>query len=172
MRNTVSMSMTHYMELLAVNQPWNLILFMAIPVALAETVAITELYILYTRAYDGVARRVNRICSIAVGLYFAGVFAYLMTTAAIPLTTQGGWRGAADIIAVGFYLLGVVPLLGIALLDLRLFSRGASEHRRMGIHAALVAVFLVVGHVAMVFGMLDPNLLDGTAAHPMMHAAN
>jgi hypothetical protein len=42
----------------------------------------------------------------------------------------------------------------------------------MGIHAALVAVFLVVGHVAMVFGMLDPNLLDGTAAHPMMHAAN
>ena len=132
------MSMTHYMELLAVNQPWNLILFMAIPVALAETVAITELYILYTRAYDGVARRVNRICSIAVG----------------------------------FYLLGVVPLLGIALLDLRLFSRGASEHRRMGIHAALVAVFLVVAHVAMVFGMLDPNLLGGTAAHPMMHAAN
>ncbi|EZP77711.1 permease, partial [Parageobacillus genomosp. 1] len=26
------MNMTHYMELLAVNQPWNLILFMAIPV--------------------------------------------------------------------------------------------------------------------------------------------
>jgi hypothetical protein len=35
--------MTHYMELLAVNQPWNLILFMAIPVTLAETIAITEL---------------------------------------------------------------------------------------------------------------------------------
>ena len=28
------MSMTHYMELLASNQPWNLILFMAIPVIL------------------------------------------------------------------------------------------------------------------------------------------
>jgi hypothetical protein len=37
------------MELLATNQPWNLILFMAIPVILAETVAITELYILFTR---------------------------------------------------------------------------------------------------------------------------
>ena len=41
------MNMTHYMELLAVNQPWNLILFMAIPVILAETVAITELFILF-----------------------------------------------------------------------------------------------------------------------------
>ena len=29
------MNMTHYMELLAVNQPWNLLIFMAIPVVLA-----------------------------------------------------------------------------------------------------------------------------------------
>ena len=43
------MNMTHYMELLASNQPWNLLIFMALPVVLAETVAITELYILYTR---------------------------------------------------------------------------------------------------------------------------
>ncbi len=42
------MQMTHYMELLAVNQPWNLILFMAIPVILAETVAISEIYLLFT----------------------------------------------------------------------------------------------------------------------------
>ena len=28
------MNMTHYMELLATNQPWNLIIFMAIPVVL------------------------------------------------------------------------------------------------------------------------------------------
>lgn len=36
------MSMTHYMELLTTNQPWSLILFMAIPVILAETLAITK----------------------------------------------------------------------------------------------------------------------------------
>jgi hypothetical protein len=46
------MNMTHYMELLASNQPWNLLIFMALPVVLAETVAITELYILYTRKFD------------------------------------------------------------------------------------------------------------------------
>ena len=35
------MNMTHYMALLADNQPWNLLFFMAVPVILAETVAIT-----------------------------------------------------------------------------------------------------------------------------------
>ena len=35
------MNMTHYMELLAVNQPWNLILYMVIPVALAEALVAT-----------------------------------------------------------------------------------------------------------------------------------
>ena len=39
--------MTHYMGLLAVNQPWNLLIFMALPVVLAETLAITELAILF-----------------------------------------------------------------------------------------------------------------------------
>lgn len=34
---------THYMDLLMQNSPWNLIFFMAIPVILAETVAVTEL---------------------------------------------------------------------------------------------------------------------------------
>ena len=33
----MSMDITHYMELLATNQPWNLLIFMAIPVILAET---------------------------------------------------------------------------------------------------------------------------------------
>ena len=50
------MNMTHYMELLANNQPWNLLIFMAVPIVLAETIAVTELYILYTRSYDGPVR--------------------------------------------------------------------------------------------------------------------
>lgn len=43
------MNMTHYMELLATNQPWNLLIFMAVPIVLAETIAVTELY-LFIRA--------------------------------------------------------------------------------------------------------------------------
>ena len=112
------MPMTHYMELLAENQPWNLILFMAIPVILAETVAITELYILFSRRFDGLLARLNKAASILGGVYFVGVFVYLLFNAVIPLTQSGQWRGPADVIAVSAYLAGIVPLLGLALLDL------------------------------------------------------
>ena len=61
------MEMTHYMELLASNQPWNLIIFMAIPVILAETIAVTELFILFGRNLNGTLRKINRIAGIAVG---------------------------------------------------------------------------------------------------------
>jgi hypothetical protein len=56
-----------------------------------------------------------------------------------------------------------VPLLWQALLDLGLLGRSRSEEGRLRLHAALVAVFLVVAHVAMIFGMLDPTLLNGAA---------
>jgi hypothetical protein len=153
------MPMTHYMELLASNQPWNLILFMAIPLILAETVAITELFILFHRPVQGLLCNLNRFASISGGLYFTGVFVYLMYTTAIPLTINGNWRGWADLIAVGAYLLGVIPLLGLALLDLGWMGGQRSTEARLKLHATLVALFLVVAHIAMVFGMLDPTLL-------------
>ena len=111
------MNMTHYMELLATNQPWNLILFMAIPVILAETVAITELFILFSRNLNGSLRTINKVAGTVAGFYFVGVFIYLFFNAVVPLTVSGGWRGPADVIAVGFYLSGIVPLLGMALLE-------------------------------------------------------
>ncbi len=83
------MNMTHYMGLLADNQPWNLIIFMAIPVICAETIAITELGILFTRNLNGGLRKVNKIVSIIAGFYFTGIFVYLMKTAYIPLTVNG-----------------------------------------------------------------------------------
>lgn len=112
------MGMTHYMELLANNQPWNLLIFMAIPVILAETIAITELYILYTRDFKGTVRTINKIAGIIAGFYFLIIFLHLFSKAVIPITVAGEWRTIIDVIAVSFYLLGVVPLLGIALLEI------------------------------------------------------
>ena len=160
------MQMTHYMELLATNQPWNLLLFMAVPVVLAETVAITELYILYTRRRDNAAGALNRFASILGGIYFTGVFVYLFSHAVVPLTSSGGWRGPADVIAVGAYLSGIVPLLGLALVDLRFVGGAWPDARRLMVHAGLVGLFLVVAHVAMIFGMLDPSVLTGVVAAP------
>ena len=152
------MSMTHYMELLATNQPWNLLLFMALPVILAETVAITELYLLYTRRLDGWVRQVNRWAGVTVGVYFVGVIAYLLITAVLPISRAGEWRSIIDVTAVGAYLLGGVPLILIAMLDLGLTHRSLSDEQRLGWHAGYVAAFLVLAHVAMIAGMTDPAL--------------
>ena len=156
--------MTHYMELLATNQPWNLILFMAIPVILAETLAIAELYLLFTKKRDGKVQQVSKIAGILAGVYFLGIFLYLFKTAVIPLTANGEWRGFADVLAVGSYLSGVVPLGVIALLELGLLYKKASEHKKHLVHAAAIGVFLVVAHVAMIFGMLSPKIMGWQAA--------
>jgi len=162
------MTMTHYMELLATNQPWNLILFMAIPVILAETIAISELAILFTRNLNGSLRSINKVASIIVGLYFTGVFIYLLINAVVPITTAGEWRGITDILAVGLYLSGIVPLLGMALLDMNLIWKNKSAEQKLKIHATFVGIFLVVSHVAMILGMLDPTF-GAPTTHDMMN---
>jgi hypothetical protein len=152
-------AMTHYMELLASNQPWNLLIFMAVPVICAETLAITELIILFTRNMEGAARKISRITGIFAGIYFLGVFVYLLFTAVIPLTATGGWRGAADTIAVGFYLSGVIPFLGITMLEFGWIGRNRDERGKLKLHAIFIGIFLVVAHIAMIFGMLNPDLM-------------
>ncbi len=161
------MGSTHYMGLLAANQPWNLLLFMAVPVIAAETIAITELAILFGRRVSGVVRALNRWAGLIGGFYFLGVFVYLMKHAVVPLTTSGGWRGGADLAAVGFYLLGVVPLFGMALLETGVVGAGWDEQRRLKMHATFVGIFLVVAHVAMIAGMLDPTVVGWDPSHQM-----
>ena len=163
------MNMTHYMELLAVNQPWNLIIFMAIPVILAETLAITELYLLFTRKFDGAVYYLNRFAGIAVGVYFIGIIYYIMTNAVIPITKAGEWRTVVDPIAVGSYVIAGLPLIWIALQEFGLVNRALDQMGKLKIHAICVALFLVFGHIAMIAGMVDPSILgyNGSGAHQM-----
>lgn len=153
------MNMTHYMELLADNQPWNLLIFMAIPVVLAETLAITELYILFTRKVQGAMHQINRMAGIIVGLYFIGVIVYLMKNAVLPLTAAGEWRTIIDVVAVLSYLISGLPLIWIALQELHLVNKHLGQEAKLKVHAICVALFLVFGHVAMIAGMMDPGLL-------------
>lgn len=153
------MNMTHYMGLLAANQPWNLIIFMAIPVICAETIAVTELAILFTRNLNSKLRLINKITSIFVGIYFTGIFFYLFFNAVIPITVNGEWHGWIDVVAVGFYLLGVIPLLGMALLDLNILHKNKSQEQKLKVHAFFVGMFLIFAHIAMIAGMVDPTIL-------------
>ncbi|WP_210767932.1 DUF6803 family protein [Cellulomonas humilata] len=161
------MGSTHYMGLLAANQPWNLLLFMAVPVILAETIAVSELAILFRRPVSPVVAAVNRYAGLVAGFYFLGVLVYLTKHAVVPLTSTGGWRGWADVVAVGFYLLGIVPLFGMSLLETRAVGAGWDDERRLKVHASLVGLFLVVAHIAMIAGMLDPAVAGWDPTHVM-----
>lgn len=154
------MTMTHYMALLADNQPWNLIIFMAIPVICAETLTITEFFIIFNRVQRGGLRTLNKIVGIFDGFYFTGIFIYLLFNAVIPLTTSGGWHTWVDVVAVGFYLSGVVFLLPIALMELGIIFKNKTAEEKMKLHFILVGGFLVVAHVAMIFGMVNPEIIS------------
>ncbi|HSK34155.1 MAG TPA: DUF6803 family protein [Propionicimonas sp.] len=161
---TMSMSMTHYMELLAVHQPRNLLIFMALPVVLAETLAITELAILFRRTgLPAWVHQASRVAGLLAGPVMLAIFLHLLLNAVVPLTLAGGWRGPADVIAVGFYLSGVVPLVGITLVELGVVGRDAASALKW--HATFIAIFLVVAHIAMIFGMLDPSVLGYQMLH-------
>jgi hypothetical protein len=152
-------AMTHYMGLLASNQPWNLIVFMAIPVILAETLAVTELVMLFRQPYKPPAiHALNRGAGLIAGPWFFGITVYLLKNAVIPLSSNMAWHGIGDYIAVFAYLAGVIPLVGIFLIELGVLGRG-TDRARLKLHATFVGFFLIVAHVAMIFGMLDPTLL-------------
>jgi hypothetical protein len=148
------------MELLASNQPWNLLIFMAAPVIVAETLAISELYLLYTGRFEGALRKLNKSVGIIVGVYFVGIIVYLFINAVIPITQQGEWRGAVDVIAVGMYLLSGVSLILVALLELGLLARKKDERSKLALHVTFVALFLVLAHIAMIAGMVDPDIFQ------------
>lgn len=149
------MNMTHYMELLAVNQPWNLIIYMVIPVALAEALVATEFFVVFNRLKSGAMRTWNKWLGIVLGFYFLGIFLNL----GLMVVPTIEWRGIADILAVGAYLSGVIPLFAIALLEIGVIGKGKSDNEKMKLHFILLTVFLIVAHVAMVFGMIDPAIM-------------
>lgn len=159
------MPMTHYMGLLAVNQPWNLLLFMAVPVILAETLAVTELVLLFRADPPTWVRRLSRFAGLVAGPLMVGIVVHLLRNAVIPLTVQGAWRGVADVVAVLAYLAAALPLVGITYVELGLVGRDARDARKW--HAVFVGAFLVIAHVAMIMGMLDPTVLGWVPSHDM-----
>ena len=150
----MGMQMTHYMELLATNQPWNLIIFMAIPVILAEALTATEFLVLLKKEYHDRLRPFNRIIGIVLGIYFTGIFVYLITNVYPSIQ----WRSTGDFIAVNSYLSGVFFLAGIALLELGIIAKKSSDEKKEFYHVMLLIGFLIVAHVAMIFGMLNPSI--------------
>ncbi|MHC1722219.1 MAG: DUF6803 family protein [Aminipila sp.] len=134
----------------------------------AEALTISEFFIIYNRTKSGGLRTFNKVIGIFAGLYFTGIFVYLFYTAVIPLTADGGWHTWVDVVAVGFYLSGILFLLPIALMELGIIFRGASPEEKMKIHFILIGGFLIVAHIAMIFGMINPEIVNHMSNMPAM----
>lgn len=158
--------MTHYMELLSLNQPYNLILFMVIPVGLTELLVAMEFLTMYhmDSGKNAGFKAVGKFAGIVLGVYFAALVIYFMA----KIYPSIKWRGYADVIAVYSYLISVIPLLGIALLELNLIYKNASEKAKLKLHFCLLIFALIVAHVAMIFGMVDPTITGYKAENGAM----
>ena len=80
------------------------------PVILAETLAITELVLLFRADPPGWVRSLSRVAGLVAGPLMVGIVVHLLRNAVIPLTSGGGWRGPADVIAVLSYLLSLIHI--------------------------------------------------------------
>ena len=58
-----------------------------------------------------------------LGVYFTALVIYFLA----KIYPSIKWRGYGDVIAIYSYLIGVIPFLGIALLELNLIYKNASE---------------------------------------------
>lgn len=149
------MVMTHYMELLSLYEPWFLILFMLVPMVLAETILAAGAFsLLYKDSRSEKWDSLSHVCGLILGVFFIVATVYIVTSC-VP-TIQ--WRGPIDYISIWAYVLGVIPAVLILLQELGIIFKGLDTTAKIKKHIVLMILFVLFTHLAMVFGMADPQL--------------
>lgn len=147
--------MTHYMELLSLHSPWFLILFMLVPMVLAETILASGAFsLLYKDHRSEKWDSLSHICGIILGVFFIIATVYIVTSY-VP-TIQ--WRGPIDMVSIWAYVLGVIPAVLILLQELGIIFKNQDSTSKIKNHIVLMILFVLFTHLAMVFGMADPKL--------------
>ena len=149
------MVMTHYMELLSLHEPWFLILFMLVPMVLAETILAAGAFsLLYKDSCSEKWDSLSHVCGLILGVFFIVATVYIVTSY-VP-TIQ--WRGPIDYISIWAYVLGVIPAVLILLQELGIIFKSLDATAKIKKHIILMVLFVLFTHLAMVFGMADPQL--------------
>ena len=151
----MTMVMTHYMELLSLHEPWFLILFMLVPMVLAETILASGAFsLLYKDSRSEKWDSLSHVCGLILGVFFIVATVYIVTSY-VP-TIQ--WRGPIDYISIWAYVLGVIPAVLILLQELGIIFKSSDSTAKIKKHIVLMILFVLFTHLAMVFGMADPQL--------------
>lgn len=149
------MVMTHYMELLSLHEPWFLILFMLVPMVLAETILASGAFsLLYKDSRSEKWDSLSHVCGLILGVFFIVATVYIVISY-VP-TIQ--WRGPIDYISIWAYVLGVIPAVLILLQELGIIFKSSDSTAKIKKHIVLMILFVLFTHLAMVFGMADPQL--------------
>ena len=143
------------MELLSLHEPWFLILFMLVPMVLAETILAAGAFsLLYKDSRSEKWDSLSHVCGLILGVFFIVATVYIVTSY-VP-TIQ--WRGPIDYISIWAYVLGVIPAVLILLQELGIIFKGLDTTAKIKKHIVLMILFVLFTHLAMVFGMADPQL--------------
>lgn len=152
------MLMTQYMSLLMANSPYNLIFFMVVPMVIAETIAITEIILLFSSKPLLKVHSLNSICTFISGIVMLVLVFLFIKELVLPANEQNLWKGWIDYASALLFMVAVAPLVLMSLLQLNLIFRKANKRTKMAVKIVLLSIYLVTSHAAMVFGMLDPAL--------------
>lgn len=152
------MLMTQYMSLLMANSPYNLIFFMVVPMVIAETIAITEIVLLFSSKPLLKVHSLNSICTFISGIVMLVLGFLFIKELVLPANEQNLWKGWIDYASALLFMVAVIPLVLMSLLQVNLIFRKANKRAKMAVKIVLLSIYLVTSHSAMVFGMLDPAL--------------
>lgn len=152
------MLMTQYMSLLMANSPYNLIFFMVVPMVIAETIAITEIVLLFSSKPLLKVHSLNSICTFISGIVMLVLVFLFIKGLVLPANEQNLWKGWIDYASALLFMVAVIPLVLMSLLQVNLIFRKANKRTKMAVKIVLLSIYLVTSHAAMVFGMLDPAL--------------
>lgn len=152
------MLMTQYMSLLMANSPYNLIFFMVVPMVIAETIAITEIVLLFSSKPLLKVHSLNSICTFISGIVMLVLVFLFIKGKVLPANEQNLWKGWIDYASALLFMAAVIPLVLMSLLQVNLIFRKANKRTKMAVKIVLLSIYLVTSHAAMVFGMLDPAL--------------
>ena len=149
------MVMSNYMDLLGMYAPWFLILFMVVPMTLAELVLCSEIFSLLNKekaenSWPGLRKG----ASICLSIIFIFLFIYLVV-AYIPTVA---WKGPLDRLSIYSFLAAVIPAVYLLFIEIGIVGKAWNEHTKVVRHVLTVFLFVALTHLAMVFGMIDPQL--------------
>ena len=141
--------MTQLLERLSTGGPQPLLLYFAIPLSFATIAAASELVVLYKKETKGRVKLFNSI----FGWIAAGWFCWVAWQLFSQVWVKDQWRGAFDFISMTAYIGCLVPLVGMAIADLPWVKIRKRPERRLVIHAAFSALFVLLLFVSMTTAM-------------------